>query len=85
MDYKQTAMWKEIQQIPDAFANMRAINGQTITSLVKVIKESKIKNFIVAARGASKDAVVFFKYMLEIYTNNREFLDDGFGKEIFCK
>ncbi len=69
MDYKQTNMWKEIQGVPDVFADMYGANVDTISTLIKTIKDSKIKNFVVAARGASKDAVVFFKYMLEIYTS----------------
>ncbi len=69
MNYKETQMWKEINQVPEVFSAMYEANEKVMQTLVATIKNSNVTNFVTAARGASEDAVVFFKYMLEIYTN----------------
>lgn len=69
MDYKSTQTWKEINEIPAVFANVYDYNYDEMKRLVGVIKHSDITNFIAAARGTSDNALVFFKYVLEINTN----------------
>lgn len=69
MDYKTTIMWKEINQTPGVLARIINTNKEVILKLVKSIKESSATNFVGAARGSSSNALVFFKYLLEINSN----------------
>ena len=69
MDYKATTMWKEINQTPDVLSGIRDTNRDVMSKLVKAIEESSATNFVGAARGSSSNALVFFKYLLEINSN----------------
>ena len=66
MDYLTTETWKEINETPEILGNIRSVNEKTMAELLKIIKNGSATNFIVAARGASNNAVTFFKYVLEI-------------------
>ena len=69
MDYKQTLMWKEINQIPGIFDRILKNNSETMSSLCEAIKSGSATNFVAAARGSSDHALVYFKYLLEINSN----------------
>ena len=69
MDYKQTLTWKEINQTPYIIDDVRSANEETMRELVKAIKKSGLTNFVAAARGASNNAVTYFKYLLEVMSN----------------
>lgn len=69
MNYKETLMWKEICEIPEIFSGIREKNTDVMKSLVSAIKSGAAKNFVAAARGASDNAMVYFKYVLEINTD----------------
>ena len=69
MDYRETLMWKEINETPRIFGEIQQANRETMDSLVKAIKDSKATNFVAAARGTSDHALIYFKYVLEIYSN----------------
>lgn len=69
MDYKETLMWKEINETPRIFSEIQGKNKEVMTELVKTIKESNANNFVAAARGSSNHALVYFKYLLEINSN----------------
>ncbi len=69
MDYKQTLMWQEINQIPSIFNRILSENSQTMQELCTAIKNGKATNFVAAARGSSDHALVYFKYLLEINSN----------------
>lgn len=69
MDYKQTLMWKEINEIPGIFDNILKNNAETMQELCTAIREGKATNFVAAARGSSDHALVYFKYVLEINSN----------------
>ena len=69
MEYKQTLMWKEINEIPNVLKNIMQENSETMRVLVNTIKEGQATNFVAAARGSSDHAMVFFKYALEINSN----------------
>lgn len=68
MNYQNTLMWKEINETPRIFGEIRGANEKTMNALVAAIKASKVTNFVAAARGTSDHALIFFKYITEIYT-----------------
>lgn len=68
MDYKDTYTWKEINETPKIFDNIVVENHAVMQELVAEIKASKFKNFVGAARGASNNALVYFKYLLGVMT-----------------
>ena len=67
MDYKSTLMWKEINETPRIFSEIQQENKEVLGKLVKTIKESSATNFVGAARGTSNHALVYFKYLLELW------------------
>lgn len=69
MDYKQTLMWKEINQVPEIFSRILKNNSETMANLCEAIKSGTATNFVAAARGSSDHALVYFKYLLEINSN----------------
>ncbi len=69
MNYKETFIWQEINQTPSIIGTIIEKNGQTMTQLVKAIKESGNTNFVAAARGSSNNAITYFKYLAEVLTN----------------
>ncbi len=69
MDYKQTLMWKEINQVPEIFNRILKDNSETMLDLCEAIKKGKATNFVAAARGSSDHALIYFKYLLEINSN----------------
>ena len=66
MDYKQTLMWKEINETPQVFGKIQEENAEIIDRLVADIKNNGATNFVAAARGTSDHALIYFKYLLEI-------------------
>lgn len=68
MFYKDTLMWKEISETPNAFINAKKANGEVMAELVSAIKNSGKTNFIAAGRGTSDHALIYFKYVLECYS-----------------
>ncbi len=66
MKYNETLMWKEINETPRIFSEIRGANLEIMQALVASIKESKATNFVAAARGTSDHALTFFKYVLEV-------------------
>ena len=69
MDYRDTSMWKEINETPAIFGRIIGANADTMKKLVAEIKAGKSNNFVAAARGASDHALIFFKYALEVNSN----------------
>ena len=69
MDFKTTLMWKEINETPRIFSEIQSVNSEVMSKLVKAIKSSAATNFVAAARGTSNHALVYFKYLLEIYSD----------------
>lgn len=66
MNYKETLMWKEINETPKVFERIQAENMAVMSSLVADIKKNGATNFVAAARGTSDHALIYFKYLLEI-------------------
>ena len=69
MNYKDTIMWKEINETPKIFSEIQGLNAQTMKNLVSAIKKSNATNFVAAARGTSDHALIYFKYVLEVNSN----------------
>jgi glucosamine--fructose-6-phosphate aminotransferase (isomerizing) len=61
-------MWLEILEQPKVLENCMNVNRRTIDSIVARLKETDIKNVIIAARGTSDHAAVYAKYLIEIKT-----------------
>ncbi len=68
MEYQKTLMWKEINQTAEVFQNIIKNNEQTINALVADIKSAGKSHFMLSARGTSDHAMMYFKYLLEIFT-----------------
>ena len=66
MNYKDTLMWKEINETPRIFKEIQSENASVMKNLVADVKKGKATNFVAAARGTSDHALVFFKYVLEV-------------------
>lgn len=64
-----TWMEKEIKEQPAKLTESYEFNKFKIIELAKLIKEKSIDRCIVAARGSSDHAAIFFKYLMEIYTD----------------
>lgn len=69
MNHIDTYTWKEINETPQVFEKIREKNADVIKTLTRVIKASGITNFVAAARGSSNNAIVYFKYLLEVMSN----------------
>lgn len=60
-----TIMENEIFQQTEVLKDCLNYNRDTLEELVKTLKERKISNVVVAARGSSDNASNYFKYMFE--------------------
>ena len=69
MNYQDTIMWKEINETPRIFNEIQGYNAVVMKNLLTTVKNSKATNFVAAARGTSDHALIFFKYVLEVYSN----------------
>lgn len=68
MNYTDTLMWREISETPRIFGEIQSENAEEMQRLVKSIKASNVTNFVAAARGTSDHALIYFKYVLEVYS-----------------
>ncbi len=66
MNYNETLMWKEINETPQVFGQIKEENAEVMARLVAEIKKNGATNFVAAARGTSDHALIYFKYLLEI-------------------
>lgn len=64
---KSTYMYKEIHEQVDVLKKAYDENIDKIKAIVKKIKERKITNIVLSARGSSDNVCVYFKYLCEIY------------------
>ena len=69
MDYKETLMWKEINDTPFVLSKIFKGNKDVMSQVVSAIKACNKTNFVVAGRGSSDNAMVYFKYLLEVMSN----------------
>ena len=60
-----TLMQKEIFEQPRALRECYDYNKETLEKLVARLKASDVNNVIIAARGTSDHAGIYFKYLLE--------------------
>lgn len=68
MKNTDTIMWKEINETSATFKAILKNNKDKIEKLAEEIKKSGKTHFMLSARGTSDHAMMYFKYMLEIYT-----------------
>lgn len=66
MNYNETLMWKEINETPRVFNEIKTENESVMSALVADIRKNGATNFVAAARGTSDHALIYFKYLLEI-------------------
>ncbi len=66
-DFKTTLMWKEINETPVAFSKIKPNNRETMCALLADIKSNPITGVYAAGRGTSDHALVYFKYLCEIF------------------
>ena len=67
-DYRETLMWKEISQTPAVLAGLRAVNEHTVAAIAREVREKNVRNVTGAARGTSDHALIFFKYLVEVFS-----------------
>ena len=68
MDYRQTCTWKEINETNQTLKNILLNTGDAINETAKRIAKSGATNIVLTGRGTSNHALIFFKYLCEIYT-----------------
>ncbi len=68
LDYKNTIMWDEIFQQPQAIKHAIERNADQIAEIAKAVKARKIKHLVLIARGSSEHACFVAKYVAEINT-----------------
>lgn len=68
MKNTETIMWKEINETPKVFDAIVKNNEKVVNNLKDAIIKSGKTHFMLSARGTSDHALMYFKYMLEIYT-----------------
>jgi len=61
-------MEQEILEQPIILSKISDTNLNIIKEISKIVKRNKIGNIVVAARGSSFNASVYFKYLCEIYS-----------------
>ena len=66
-DIKSTLMWKEINETPVAFSKIKANNQKVMDALLSDVKANPICGIYAAGRGTSDHALVYFKYVCEIF------------------
>ena len=67
MNYRDTLMWKELNEYGAVFQNAEK-NGAQWSEVAAEMKRRGISHLIGAARGTSDHALVFLKYLTEIFT-----------------
>ncbi|GHV01413.1 glucosamine--fructose-6-phosphate aminotransferase [Clostridia bacterium] len=65
MNYKDTVMYKEIGEQPEALRNAARVNAGTLKKLAAAIGKFDPTGVYLAARGTSDHAGVYFKYLAE--------------------
>ncbi len=66
MDYKQTLMWKELNQAPQVIKSCAANNQEILEEIANAFFSKKINYIYVVARGTSSHALLYFKYLMEV-------------------
>lgn len=67
MIYSDTLMWKELNEYETVFRNAEK-NEKKWSEVAAEIERRGLTDFVGAARGTSDHALVFFKYLAEIFT-----------------
>ncbi len=62
-----TLMEQEIFQQPDALKTAALLNAPAIRELKTAAGKAKIRSVVMAARGSSNHACIYFKYLCEVY------------------
>ena len=65
MEYRNSLMWKELNEAPAVIADLAAKNACVMEKLVQEVKGKQIDNIYTAARGTSDHAMIYFKYLAE--------------------
>ncbi len=63
-----TYLQQEIHYQPEAIKKSLAFNREVLDRLAVLYKKSGFRNIIIAARGSSRNACSYFKYLCEIYS-----------------
>lgn len=66
-NYKETLMWKEINETPRIFGEIRCSNHTTMQSLVDELKANPVRGVYASGRGTSDHALIYFKYLTETF------------------
>lgn len=65
MDYRNTLMWKELNEAPAVLKTLAEKNGATLLKIADAVENGAIYNVYTAARGTSDHAMIYFKYLAE--------------------
>lgn len=62
-----TLMEKEIYEQPAALKATAAANAGVYREIAKAVKQNKVRSIVMASRGSSNHACIYFKYLCETY------------------
>lgn len=68
MEYQNTLMWKELSETADVLSRIGESNAATLQKAVREVREKGIRNITGAARGTSDHALIYFKYLIEVFS-----------------
>lgn len=69
MLYTDTIMYKEIVEQPKVLSRLLQNNDGLLSKIVESVREKKITQIVVGARGSSANAGTYFAYLAEIFTH----------------
>lgn len=65
MNYKNTLMWKELNEGPVLLHDLASKNAETLSAIASAVKGADIDCIYTAARGTSDHAMLWLKYFVE--------------------
>lgn len=65
MEYRETFMWKELNEAPEILDTLREKNAAVLNGIAGEIEAHEITNIYTAARGTSDHAMIYLKYLTE--------------------
>ncbi len=65
MNYRDTLMWKELNEAPQILKTLADKNAAALSAVAEAVREGGVKTAYTAARGTSDHAMIYFKYLAE--------------------
>lgn len=65
MNYKDTLMWKELNEAKKILSDLRVVNEDTLQKIAQAARAAGVNYIATAARGTSDHAMMYLKYLAE--------------------